>query len=361
MNKKIINIAIDVSPLSDGNSTRGVGFYTKNLVSALQSEIKTNPDFRNFNIQLLTDKIVSSSRFDLIHYPFFDLFKQTLKPTSSTPFIVTVHDLIPIQFKKHFPVGIKGNINWLLQKHNLSKSKLIVTVSQYSKYIIHQLTNFPLDKIYVTYEAPSFSVPKFSSAKLLAVNKKYNLPKKYVLFVGDVNWNKNIPTLVKTCQKLKYPLVIAGKSAANPNTPVHPWTKDIIWLQKQAQNNPLIKLLGFVPDADLPYIYKSATVYCQPSFAEGFGLTPLEAMSCGCPVVYSQETSLWEMMDLNGLFFDPGNPADLAIQLKKLWTSEKLQKQFSKLGNLRAQQFNWKYTAIQTLTVYQLALLNNEK
>ncbi|MCX6726205.1 MAG: glycosyltransferase [Candidatus Shapirobacteria bacterium] len=270
MNKKNYKIAIDVTPLSNGNSTRGVGFYTKNLIAALQKETKTNPDFKNFNIQLVTDNNLNS--FDLIHYPFFDPFKKTLIP-NDIPTIVTVHDLIPREFKKHFPVGIKGELNWQIQKRHLLKTDYIITVSNYSKFSIYKITKYPLDHIYVTYEAPSFKVPKFNSSLAKKIKNKYHLPDKFVLFVGDINWNKNIPSLVKACLKLNYPLVIVGKSASKSDTPDHPWTQDILWLQKQAKINPLINLVGFVPDQDLPYFYKLATLYCQPSFAEGFGLT----------------------------------------------------------------------------------------
>lgn len=359
MNKISYNIAIDISPLSDGNSIRGVGYYTKNLVTALQKEVTSNPDYQHFHIQLITDDSQLTTDFDLIHYPFFDTFKLTLPLRSHTPTIVTVHDLIPIQFGDHFPVGLKGKISWLIQKYRLKHVDYLLTVSNYSKYSIHKLTNYPLDRIYVTYEAPSFSVPKFTSTLLSKIKNKYHLPDKFILFVGDINWNKNIPSLVQACLKLRYPLIVVGKSAANFNTPIHPWTKDIIYLQEQVKNNPLINLVGFIPDNELPFFYKLATIYCQPSYAEGFGLTPIEAMSAGCPVVYSQESSLGEIMDFNGIYFDPYKSDELEHSLKKMWVSNKLRQKYSKLGLKRAKHFNWQYTAIQTLSVYQLALLSS--
>jgi glycosyltransferase involved in cell wall biosynthesis len=358
MNSKKYNIAIDISPLSDSNSTRGVGFYTKNLIAALQHETKTNPDYKNFNIQLITNNNLNG--YDLVHYPFFDPFKKTLIPNDIST-IVTIHDLIPREFKKHFPVGLKGEINWQIQKYNLLKTDYIITVSNYSKFSIHKITKYPLDHIYVTYEAPSFKVPKFNSSLAKKIKTKYHLPNKFILFVGDVNWNKNIPSLVTACLKLNYPLVIVGKSASDLNTPDHPWTHDILWLQHQASINNLIKLVGFIPDVELPYFYKLATLYCQPSFAEGFGLTPVEAMACGCPVVYSQESSLWEVMDFNGLFFDPHSHIDLEQSLKNMWTNNKLRQKYSLLGLKRATYFNWQYTALQTLSVYQLALQNSHE
>jgi len=349
----IPKIAIDISPLNDGNSVRGVGYYTKNLVSALQTEVKTNPDFRNFQVDLITQK-QSSTDFDLIHYPYFDPFKNTLPAKKNIPTIITIHDLIPRQFKSHFPVGLKGEIVWQIQRYLARRSDYIITVSHYSKYIIADLLNFPADHIYVTHEAADFTFKPIKDKKILSTIKtKYRLPDKFILFVGDINWNKNIPALVKACLQLKYPLVIVGSAAAS-KVPVHPWTKDIHWLQ--SQHSPLLILTGFVPDADLPAIFNLAAVYCQPSFAEGFGLPVVQAMQSGTPVVYSQEASLPEIMDQNGEFFDPYRSGSLETALKKLWENDGLRNDFRKLGLKRSQIFNWQYTALQTLTLYQQAL-----
>jgi glycosyltransferase involved in cell wall biosynthesis len=344
-----IKVAIDISPLNNDNAVRGVGYYTKNLVEALQ---KINDP--HFDVKLITHNS-DLTNFDLVHYPYFDPFSLTLPSKTKIPTIVTVHDLIPRQFKSHFPVGLKGEIKWQMQRFRVCQSTLIITVSHYSKYIIADLLHYPADRIYVTHEAANSDFKPITNQKLLtSLKNKYQLPNKFVLYVGDINWNKNVPNLVKACLKLKYPLVIAGSAAAK-KVPDHPWTKDIHWLQ--SQKSPYLKLLGFVPDKDLPILYNLATIYCQPSYAEGFGLPLVEAMQSGTPVVYSQETSLPEIMDYNGEFFDPHTPGSLESALKKIWNSSTLQREYSTQGLKRAQIFNWQYTALQTLAVYQQALL----
>lgn len=350
-----IKVAIDISPLNDGNSIRGVGYYTRNLVAALQSEIKINPAYKNFQIDLVTQK-QSLIGYDLVHYPYFDPFKSTLPAKNTIPTIVTIHDLIPRQFKSHFPVGIKGELIWLKQRYLARKSKYIITVSEYSKTIISKLLNYSPKNIFVTYEAadPSFTI--INSTKLLAtIKSKYHLPDKFILYIGDINWNKNIPNLVKSCLKLRYPLVIVG-SAATKKVPVHPWTKDIHWLQ--SQTSPLLTLTGFVPDSDLPVIINLATIYCQPSYAEGFGLPVVQAMQVGLPIVYSQETCLPEIMAQNGLSFDPYSPTTLENTLMALWDNQDLRNKFKTLGIDRSKIFSWQQTARQTLAVYQKATLN---
>lgn len=363
MSKKI-KIAIDISPTFDGNAVRGVGYYTSQLVKSLQDEISTNPEYKNWSIDLVkNNQELKAKSYKLIHYPFFDPFKLTL-PKRETPFIVTVHDLIPLQFKNHFPAGIKGKIKWLIQKNHLKYSKKIITVSHYSKYIINKITKYPLSKIFVTHLGADKSFKKITDqTKLKEIQNKYNLPNKFVLYVGDINWNKNIPSLVKACQKNKYPLVIVGSTAVKKDVPDHPWTKDLRWLQTRAlklQNSATLTLTGFVPDEELPYIYNLSTIYCQPSFAEGFGLPLVQAMQSGSPVAYSQDTCLPEIMDNVGLSFNPRSVLDISNVLKKIWNDPKLREKQQSLGIYRSKIFNWKYTAKQTLAVYSL-VLSHEK
>lgn len=320
-----MNIAIIGSPLKDDNKNRGVGFYTKHLINNIKDKVK----------------ITDINQADLIHYPFFDPFKNTLK-IYKKPTIVTVHDLIPIQFKKHFPVGIRGTINWYLQLYNLRHTSAIITVSQYSKHIIHQITKFPLDKIYVTYLGTNTTDGQINDKTILeSIKSKYQLPDKFVFYLGDINWNKNVPSLIKICKDQNYPLVIAGGSAIQKNTPIHPWTKDLITVQ----NDTYPQKIGFVADLELSAIFNLATLYCQPSHAEGFGLPPLQAMACGCPVICNFKTSLPEVVGNAALPFETES-------FQKLWNSQKIRQKYVKLGLIQAKKFNWQKTAQKTIDVY---------
>ncbi len=354
---KKFKVAIDVSPLNDGNSKRGVGYYTRNLVNALQKEVKNNPEFNNYSIELL--EINSPNKnYNLIHYPYFDPFKITL-PSQKTPFIVTCHDLIPRAFPKHFPVGIRGEIKWLIQKHRLQQASYIICPSHSAKYQILDYIKYPADRIFSIYEAATPNFKIISDKKALQdIKSKYNLPEKFVLYVGDINWNKNIPGLVRSCIELNTPLVIVGSSATK-KVPQHPWTQDLLWLQ--SQKSPLIHCTGFVPDEDLPYIYNLATLYCQPSFSEGFGLPLIEAMQSGTPVCYSQESCLPEIMDFNGEYFDPYSLDSIKKSINKLWTNESLRNEYAKGALKRSKYFSWQDTAIQTLSLYRFVELDEKK
>lgn len=345
---KKYKIAIDISPISDGNSIRGVGYYTKHLTNALQ-RIKQ----KRFDIKLATQKSETIGA-DLIHYPFFDPFKLTLPNRTTVPTVVTVHDLIPRQFKSHFPVGIRGEIYWLIQSHRLKNIDHIITVSNYSKEIIHQTLHLSPQKISVTLEAANPDYHHINDKKRQAeIISKYNLPNKFVLYVGDINWNKNVPTLVKACLHQKIPLVIAG-SAATKKTISHPWTQDILWVQSQKNKNLITT--GFIDDNDMPVVYSVATVYCQPSYAEGFGLPVLEAMQCGCPVVTNRESSLAEVAGSAAIFFNPHSQSDLEDKLKEIYFDPTTQKKYSLLGIEQSQKFSWEKTAKDTLSVYDRVL-----
>ncbi len=373
---KKFKIAIDVSPLSDGNSVRGVGYYTRNLVSALQHEIKTNPDYQDFQINLVRNWKLEIGNYDLIHYPYFDPFFLTL-PLTKTPFIVTVHDLIPIEIAKTipvglltkifpqgilkniFPIGIKGFLKWQIQKLKLKQAKYLLTISHTSKYIIHDILHYPKDKIFTTYLAANKSFKKITDQKLLTkIKLKYNLPDKFILYLGDIGRNKNIPRLAKACLKLEIPLIIAGSSAVK-DVPNDPWTKDIKWVQ--SHQSKYLKSIGFPDDNDKPVIYNLATIYCQPSLSEGFGLPLLEAMQCGTPTCYSQNTALAEIADYSGLSFDPYSIDDIAKKIKFILGDKKLRQELIAKGLARSKCFSWQLCALNTLAVYRLCQLNDQK
>ncbi|HEX8923131.1 MAG TPA: glycosyltransferase family 1 protein, partial [Patescibacteria group bacterium] len=356
MNKH--KVAIDVSPLYDGNSVRGVGYYTKWLVMFIQKEISSNPEFQDIQVDLITDKNkLKQGGYDLIHYPYFEPFNLSLPLFSKTPYIISLHDLIPIEFSRHFPVGLKGTLKWNIQKQLAKRSKYILTISNYSKKVISKLLEYDSKNIFVTYLASSpLMHSRISHDTLKTIQEKYHLPDRFILYVGDINWNKNIPNLVRSCLKLKYPLVIVG-SAAKKEVPVHPWTKDIHWLQHKYQllggdGNGRLILTGFVPDEEISAFYNLATIYCQPSFGEGFGLPPIEAMKSGCPVTASNRGATAEIVSDSAVTFNPGSVRSISKTLRSLWINPQKRILYSKKGVKRAGEFSWKRTALETLRVY---------
>jgi len=361
-----IRAAIDVSPLKSGHRFRGIGFYTKNLVEALQGLVK-NKRYARWQINLIESKGEKVEGFDLIHYPYFDPFFPTLPKRRKIPIVVTVHDLTPLKFSEHYPPGIKGKLRWFGQKSRLKKVDAIITDSQSSQKDIVKIIGYPEEKIYVVYLAPALGFKKLEKNNLphrlielkSKVKQKYHLPETFVLYVGDVNWNKNVPGLVKTCEKIGVPLIIVGKQAISKNfNQEHIENRDLVWLQERAKRSKLISLLGFVPTEELIAIYSLATVYCQPSFYEGFGLPVLEAMAYGAPVVCSNQGSLPEVGGTAAVYFNPYQEKEMEEKLARILNDKSLRNRLIRAGKKQVKKFSWQKTAQQTIAVYQKILFS---
>lgn len=347
-----MKIAIDVSPLSSGHSIRGVGFYLKNLLEGLK---EYHPE--NIYVEFSGE---APKNVDLIHYPYFDPFSLTLPLLKSIKTVVTVHDLTPLLLPKLFPIGIKGRMIWLLQKQRLRMVDRILTDSDSSKRDIARLANVrseKIDKIYLA-AADHFKVVK-NKRELESLVKKFQLPKKFSLYVGDVTPNKNLPRLVKASLETNIPLVMVGRTLVDQTVQLgHPWTRDLIEVRKLAKQNPdKILLLGFVSDNDLVGLYNLATVFVMPSLYEGFGLPVLEAYCSGCPVITSSKGSLKEI-GAAALTVDPENSNDISSGIKRVIGDSKLRDRMIQAGLAKSKEFSWKKTIDQTITAYQNTLLH---
>lgn len=344
-----MKIAIDVSPLQTGHKVRGVGFYLEHLKNAL---VKYFPE-SNYVFFNRGEKIPND--VDLVHFPYFEPFFLALPLYKRFKTVVTVHDLTPIVFPQAFPRGIKGELKWQMQRLALKKADAIITDSENSKKDIIKFVNVNPSKVNVVALAAGEQFEVLKSGKWEEeVRKKYGLPEKFVLYVGDVTWNKNLPRLMNACSQLQIPLVMIGKSLAEENYDRNnPWNADLNRVNELARDNKNIIRLGFVSMDELVQIYNLATVFAMPSLYEGFGLPILEAMACGCPVVCSKEGSLPEVAKDATFFVDAYNVDDIAKGIEKVFNDRKLQEELVKKGSENIKKFSWKKTAEETLEVYK--------
>jgi len=330
-----MKVFIDKNPLSGGHAVRGVGFYTKNLINSLGNTKE---------VELLD----SPQGAEIIHYPYFDLFSHTLKIINK-PTIVTIHDVIPFLYPKCYPPGIKGRINFFRQKRALKYVAQIITDSETSKKDIVRFLGVESNKVSVVYLAADDKFSKIKNKKVLEdVRRKYDLPSMFVLYVGDINYNKNLETLCKACIKAKKYLVIAGKAAQQVeefSSFKHAELKHYKNLV-ECFKSKYIKRLGFVPDKDLIVLHNLADVYCQPSLYEGFGLPPLQSLACGTPVIAARTNTLVEVLGDAAEYFKPNDVGALA----KLLRNDNF-----KTGNL-PRKYSWEKTAHETFKIYKQVL-----
>lgn len=331
-----MKIVIDTKPLISEDRYRGVGSYTKNLIESLKRFDKDNTYIEaNFSKD-------AGDNVDLIIIPYFTPFQISLPFKKSTKIIVTIHDLIPLKYPENFPVGLRGKLIWQIQKKLLQQVNAILTVSYTSKKDIERICHINSNKIFTLYQAISDKfIPLKDKNSLKKIRNKYNLPQKFILYVGDCNWNKNVPLLIRAVKSLNLNLILIGKVFTQEKVDLnHPWNASLKEVLQLSAGDKHIKKLGYIPDSDLVAIYNLADLYVQPSFDEGFGLSMVEAFACGCPVIAASCKALKEIGKDAPIFFESDNKQQLINRIKELLVNNTLRMELKIKGFQQAKQYS---------------------
>ncbi|MEW6675514.1 MAG: glycosyltransferase family 1 protein [Nitrospirota bacterium] len=284
---------------------------------------------------------------DLLHSPVTPL---PLLLSKKVKTVITLHDLSWKIFPEHFrPEGVAW---WrFVWPRSLKRSTHIVVDSENTKQSVLKFYYLPEEKITVIYPYILLHLLETSPENLNVLKKRYNLPPKYILYVGALRKNKNLESLLKAFQILKKEKSIFQKLVlAGPKD----WGNEKIFLEiKRLNLEDEVIVTGAISNEDLPLIYKRADVFVFPSLHEGFGYPPLEATACGTPVVVSNTSSLPEVVGEAGLYFDPLNPKDIAEKIYQVLSSPALAEKLRNLGLKRAQEFSMEKMIQKYLEVYK--------
>lgn len=281
---------------------------------------------------------------DLFHGPDF-----TLPPVrASTRTIVTVHDLsylrLPFCFKPALLEYLMTNV-----PRAVGRADWVLADSESTRRDVIELLKIPGHRVSVLYPGVEPRFRPIANVEARArVREKYGLPERFVLGVGTIQPRKNYERLVQAFSRLQIPdvsLVIVGGKG---------WLYDTLFQQvKELNVQDRVVFAGYVDDTDLPMVYNLAEVFVFPSLYEGFGIPPLEAMSCGIPVIAADNSSLPEAVGDAGLLVDAQDVEALADALARVIDSPALGQTLIDRGLEWAKRFTWQRAAQTLLSTYE--------
>ena len=283
-------------------------------------------------------------RADIFFYPNFTVWPTLNRRTKK---VVIVHDLSFIYFPQYAsPRNLRDNLKFV--PRSLKQADHVITISKSSKKQI--VEHYKTDPAKISIVLPAVDLEHFRprlAAEVAKIRAKYKLPKKYILYTGTLEPRKNLEGLMRAYTALgseikqQYGLVLAGGKG---------WQDQSIsaMIEKLSAAGENIKWTGYVPDADLPAIYSGASLFAWPSFYEGFGIPPLEAMACGVPVITSDNSSLPEAVGDAAITVKAEDTQSLVNEIERVLSDEKLVKSMRARGLAQAKKFTWEKSA-QTL------------
>jgi|RhiMetdeSRZDD1v2_1073273.scaffolds.fasta_scaffold17907_9 glycosyltransferase involved in cell wall biosynthesis len=365
MNDRFSGVEYSIEHLLQAISRKNIsGQYIEVLVSdRYAGELKSKENFRLRDVQFSTaykpgrvlyenfllGKYFAKANFNLYHstvyvLPFF----------SNIPSVLTVHDLIALDFPQFCKNRTAAYYNLFLPR-SVHTAKRIIAVSNVVRRDIMQRFGISEEKIDVIHHGvDSLFKPVVCREMLRQVISRYQLPPKFILFVGNLEPKKNLVRLINAFIELRknaaieHKLVIAGKEG---------WKyRNIYHVVEREQLHSEVLFTGYVARKDLPAIYSLADLFVLPSLYEGFGLPVLEAMACGTPVLVSGEGALPEVTGNIFPSLDAYNIKDIARKLMLYLSDTALREKVIDYGLRRAREFSWDNAAAKTLMTYRQAI-----
>ena len=329
------------------------------LFAFVESKMKLVPVSERFrppvnNIlwhQLVLPRLARQHQLEVLHVPSY---RRMLWPRPCA-LVATIHDLAPFRLaNKYEPKRMfYGRV---VARRLARRQHEIITVSQSTGRDILEFFRLPAERLTMIYNG--LDQDRFfpgSPKQAGAFAERHGLRQPFFLYVARLEHPaKNHVRLIEAFNRFKaetncdWHLVLGGSDWHGAEV-IHAFIR-----QSPFQRD--IHCLGFVPEPDLPNWYRAAEVFIYPSLFEGFGLPPIEAMACGCPVISSSRGSLGEVTGDAAAVVDPEDVHSLTQQMKRLAADRELRDRLRDAGLKRAQGFNWGKTAAATMNVYSRAV-----
>jgi glycosyltransferase involved in cell wall biosynthesis len=253
--------------------------------------------------------------------------------------IITVYDLVWLRFPET-TTAKNLLLHRLFARQALSAADKVVVISRSTGDDLVQFLGTPVEKIKVVYPGIHERYrPQDPERAAAYISAKYSVPRCYMATVGTVEPRKNLKVFVKVLGilksngKLNGPLLIAGARG---------WKNSDLYeeIQTAGLTEAAIRFLGYLPDEDLPFFYSGAQVFLFPSFYEGFGIPPVEAMACGVPVISSNARCMPEVLGDAAILVPPTDAEGMADAILKALGDEKLRYSMRAAGIQRAEIFD---------------------
>lgn len=297
-------------------------------------------------------RLATELKLDVVHVPSY----RRLLWRQPCAVVGTIHDLAPFHVadKYDWKRMLYGKV---VVKRLAHRQHEIIAISQNTAYDVAHFFKVPMERITVVHNGVDHERfrPGSKEAARKVVAEQHGINSPFFLYMARLEHPaKNHVRLIEAFNQFKVETgsnwqLIFGGSDWHGAEEIH----------KKIKESPVakhIRALGFVPDNDLPTLYRAADCFVYPSLFEGFGLPPIEAMACGCPVISSSRGSLGEVVGKAAIIIDPENVTQMKQELAGIAADPALRENLSQTGIAHAKRFNWHDAAEKTLQIYTRAV-----
>ncbi len=364
-----MKVAIDARKLFDG----GIGTYIRGVVGGLAAmregpelvalvapqdlgrvdwpgrgvrEVAVVAGKYGWSEHLVVPRIAAREGAELLHEPHY-----TLPLGWRGRSVVTIHDLIHIRFPHFHPPGAALYAR-AIAGHAARRARVVLVPSQHTRSEVVELLGVPESKVRVTLEAPTPGLARAPEDQVASYLVSRDLPPRYLLYVGARKAHKNLQLVLRALAWIpageRPSLVLSGDrwTAGDP----------LERLSRSLGIERSIHFAGNPTTEELARLYSGASLYVQPSLAEGFGLPPLEAMACETPVLSSDRGSLPEVLGDAACLMSPESPEAWSEAIERLRRNGQERARLIEAGRARAATFSYERTAAATFEAYREAM-----